>query len=47
VVADRVTAVADLVASLPGFTERHVDANSVQLHFVEGGTGAPLLLLPG
>lgn len=41
------TSNADLVASLPGFTSRFADVNGVRLHYVEGGSGEPLLLLPG
>ena len=38
---------AALVRSLPGFQEGMVTANGVKLHYVEGGKGPPLLLLPG
>lgn len=37
----------DLVASLPGFASRYADVNGIRLHYVEGGSGEPLLLLPG
>lgn len=36
-----------LVAMLPGFKRRQVEANGVQLHYVEGGRGDAVLLLPG
>ena len=38
---------AELVKSLPGFTEGNAQANGVRLHYVAGGNGPPLLLLPG
>ena len=38
---------AALVRSLPGFSEGVVEANGVRLHYVTGGKGPPLLLLPG
>lgn len=41
------TSDADLVASLPGFTSRYAYVNGIRLHYVEGGSGEPLLLLPG
>lgn len=41
------TSDADLVASLPGFTSRYADVNGIRLHYVEGGSGEPLILLPG
>ncbi|WP_231679854.1 alpha/beta fold hydrolase, partial [Streptomyces clavuligerus] len=31
----------------PGFTSRHADVNGVRLHYVDGGTGEPLILLGG
>ena len=36
----------DLIAALPGFSGRHVDADGIQLHVVTGGEGPPLVLLP-
>ena len=37
-----------LAASLDGeFTSHHAQVNGVRLHYVAGGQGAPLLLLPG
>jgi pimeloyl-ACP methyl ester carboxylesterase len=36
-----------LVASLPGFRSRYATVNGVRLHYVIGGQGAPLMLLPG
>ncbi|MBE1534290.1 alpha/beta fold hydrolase [Actinomadura algeriensis] len=42
------TSDAELAASLgSGFTSEHADVNGVRLHYVTGGTGAPLVLLPG
>jgi pimeloyl-ACP methyl ester carboxylesterase len=38
---------AELVKSLPGFRNGYADVNGVRLHYVAGGSGAPLLLLPG
>ena len=38
---------AALVRSLPGFSEQMVQVNGVRLHYVAGGKGPPLLLLPG
>ncbi|MFI1018600.1 alpha/beta fold hydrolase [Streptomyces sp. NPDC020965] len=31
----------------PGFASRHADVNGIRLHYVEGGTGEPLILLGG
>ncbi|HEX8215654.1 MAG TPA: alpha/beta hydrolase [Allosphingosinicella sp.] len=36
-----------LVRTLPGFRRGHAPANGVTLHYVEGGTGDAVLLLPG
>jgi pimeloyl-ACP methyl ester carboxylesterase len=38
---------AALVRSLPGFENGHADVNGTRLHYVAGGRGAPLVLLPG
>lgn len=36
------------IASLPGITHHHVDANGTQLHYIEAGTtGSPILLVHG
>jgi pimeloyl-ACP methyl ester carboxylesterase len=36
-----------LTSQLSGFTNRYIEVNGTMLHVVEGGEGAPLLLLPG
>jgi pimeloyl-ACP methyl ester carboxylesterase len=36
-----------LIKSLPGFTNNYARVNETTLHNVEGGQGAPLVLLPG
>jgi pimeloyl-ACP methyl ester carboxylesterase len=38
---------AALVRSLPGFQNGYANVNGVQLHYVAGGKGQPLVLLPG
>lgn len=38
---------AALVGTLPGFRNGYADVNDVRLHYVTGGSGAPLVLLPG
>ncbi len=38
---------AALVKSLPGFKNGYADVNGVRLHYVQGGKGEPLVLLPG
>jgi pimeloyl-ACP methyl ester carboxylesterase len=38
---------AVLAGSLPGFRSRFATVNGVRLHYVTGGRGAPLVLLPG
>ena len=38
---------AVLVKELPGFRNGYADANGTRLHYVEGGSGPPLILLPG
>lgn len=41
------TSDAILVKSLPGFENGYATVNKVRLHYVSGGKGAPLVLLPG
>lgn len=36
-----------LVKSLPGFRNGYADVHGVRLHYVAGGSGEPLVLLPG
>lgn len=36
-----------LVRRLPGFERKYARANGITLHYVEGGKGDPVLLLPG
>lgn len=36
-----------LVSLLPGFTNHYQDINGINLHYVSGGQGTPLILLPG
>lgn len=38
---------AALVKTLPGFANRNATVNGVRLHYVEGGKGSPVFLLPG
>ncbi|WP_208116423.1 alpha/beta hydrolase [Paraburkholderia sp. BL10I2N1] len=47
--AAKVTNVSDaaLVKSLPGFRNGYAEVNGVRLHYVVGGKGEPLVLLPG
>jgi pimeloyl-ACP methyl ester carboxylesterase len=47
--AERVGGVSDaaLVKSLPGFRNGFAEVNGVRLHYVVGGKGEPLVLLPG
>lgn len=37
----------ELVKSLPGFQNHQVKVNGIKLHYLEGGEGQPLVLLPG
>jgi len=37
---------AGLVATLPGFKNAYASVNGIRLHYVEGGSGEPLVLLP-
>ncbi|QJD81501.1 alpha/beta fold hydrolase [Spirosoma rhododendri] len=37
----------DLLSHFPGFTNQYATLNGVRLHYVEGGTGTPLVCLPG
>ncbi|MBT1710766.1 alpha/beta hydrolase [Fulvivirgaceae bacterium PWU5] len=37
----------ELVKLLPGFTHGYANVNDVDLHYVKGGVGTPLVLLPG
>ncbi len=36
-----------LVKELPGFTSRFANVGGIRLHYVEGGSGAPIVLIPG
>lgn len=36
-----------LIKHFPGFTNQYATVNGVQLHYVEGGSGMPLVCLPG
>lgn len=36
-----------LINNLPGFTNQYAMVNGIRLHYVEGGTGMPLVCLPG
>jgi pimeloyl-ACP methyl ester carboxylesterase len=38
---------AALLKRLPGFQHAYADVNGIRLHYVIGGEGAPLVLLPG
>lgn len=38
---------AELVKNFPGFTNHYAMVNGVKLHYVAGGSGAPLICLPG
>lgn len=37
----------ELVKKLPGFTNHYATVNGVRLHYVAGGSGQPLICLPG
>ncbi|MET4137914.1 alpha/beta hydrolase [Pedobacter sp. UYP1] len=37
----------ELVKLIPGFTNRNAIVNGINLHYVEGGQGHPLVLIPG
>ena len=37
----------ELIKSFAGFTNQYVTVNGVRLHYVEGGSGMPLICLPG
>lgn len=37
----------ELIKNLPGFANKYTTTNGVKLHYVEGGSGKPLLCLPG
>jgi pimeloyl-ACP methyl ester carboxylesterase len=36
-----------LIKQFPGFTNQYLTVNGVKLHYVEGGSGMPLICLPG
>jgi pimeloyl-ACP methyl ester carboxylesterase len=36
-----------LIKQLPGFVNKYATVNGVALHYVEGGSGSPLICLPG
>ena len=37
----------ELIKSLPNFTNNFAEVNGTKLHYVEGGQGLPLILIPG
>ena len=37
----------ELIKQWPGFENKYLDVNGVELHYVEGGDGIPLICLPG
>jgi pimeloyl-ACP methyl ester carboxylesterase len=37
----------ELINDFPGFTNQYATVNGVRLHYVEGGSGMPLICLPG
>ncbi|BAV05464.1 Pimeloyl-ACP methyl ester carboxylesterase [Filimonas lacunae] len=37
----------ELIKQLPGFSNNYIETNGTRLHYVEGGEGAPLVLIPG
>jgi pimeloyl-ACP methyl ester carboxylesterase len=37
----------ELIKQWPGFENRYATVNGVELHYVEGGSGAPIICLPG
>ena len=37
----------ELIKQFPGFTNHYATVNGMRLHYVEGGSGAPLICLPG
>jgi pimeloyl-ACP methyl ester carboxylesterase len=37
----------ELIKNFPGFTNQHLTVNGVKLHYVDGGSGEPLICLPG
>jgi pimeloyl-ACP methyl ester carboxylesterase len=37
----------ELIKQLPGFVNKYATVNGVELHYVEGGSGSPLICLPG
>jgi len=37
----------ELVKLLPGFSNNYTDVNGITIHYVSGGEGKPLVLLPG
>jgi pimeloyl-ACP methyl ester carboxylesterase len=37
----------ELIKQWPGFVNRYATVNGIRLHYVEGGSGKPLICLPG
>ncbi len=37
----------ELIKKIPGFANKYVSVNGVRIHYVEGGSGMPLICLPG
>lgn len=37
----------ELIKKFPGFENKYIQVNGVRIHYVEGGSGKPLICLPG
>ena len=37
----------ELIKKWPGFANKYATVNGIKLHYVEGGSGEPLICLPG
>jgi|GEM_PF-6392995 len=37
----------ELIKNWPGFENKYESVNGIELHYVRGGKGTPLILLPG
>ena len=46
VIADKYSD-TELIKNLPGFENKYTTVNGIKLHYVEGGSGKPLICLPG
>src|SRR5690606_3201594 len=44
---ENLTSTPELLKSLPGFSSQLSEVNGINIHYIQGGQGQPLILIPG